>query len=113
MFFGDYFKKFYDQQAEGAKRKIDYTLNLIAQVEKVPKKFLKHVEKTDGLYEVRTGFGNSAFRIFCFFDQDKALILLNGFVKKKTKIPKNELLLAEKLRKRYLTDKSSGDRPYE
>ena len=113
LFFGEHFEDFYDRQAKGAQEKIDQVLNLIVHVENVPKKFLKHVENTDGLYEIRISFGHSAFRIFCFFDAERTLILLNGFMKKKKKISKNELLFAEKRKKEYFVQKSYGDRSHE
>ncbi|MDP2926947.1 MAG: type II toxin-antitoxin system RelE/ParE family toxin [bacterium] len=113
LFFGEYFEDFYDRHAKGAQAKIDQVLNLIAHVENVPKKFLKHVENTDGLYEIRISFRHSALRIFCFFDAERILILLNGFMKKKKKLPKNELLFAEKRKKEYFDQKLLGDRSHE
>jgi len=107
-FFGSNFEEFYNRQSKGAKRKIDHVLKLIAHIEKVPIKFLKHVENTDGLYEIRISFGNAALRIFCFFDSERKLIVLNGFVKKKEKLPKNELVFAEKRKKEYFIQKSTG-----
>jgi hypothetical protein len=31
----------------------------------VPEKFLKHIEGTKGLYEIRIEVGHSIFRVFC------------------------------------------------
>ncbi|MBI0399044.1 type II toxin-antitoxin system RelE/ParE family toxin [Cyclobacterium marinum] len=36
--------------------------------------------------------GSDIFRIFCFFDEGKLVVLMNGFQKKTQKTPKNEIL---------------------
>ena len=41
------------------------------------------------------------YRIFCCFDQDTLVVLFNAFQKKTQKTPKQELALAEKLKKEY------------
>ena len=54
-----------------------------------------------GLYEIRVQQGSDIFRIFCFFDQGKLIILANGFQKKTQKTPKNEIEFALKIKKEY------------
>jgi phage-related protein len=105
VFFGPYFSSFYGQQTEKARRKIDYVLSLVGDVEKVPEKFLKHLEGTEGLYEIRIRAGNDAHRFFCFFDERRLLILLNGFQKNSGKTPSAEISRAKRLRKEYLANK--------
>jgi phage-related protein len=46
---------------------------------------------TKGLYEARIQLGSDIWRVFCFFDNGKLVILLNGFTKKTQKTPKNEI----------------------
>jgi len=75
-------------------------------VDKIPEKFLKHLEGTDGLYEIRIEAGSNIFRIFCCFDRGNLVVLLNGFHKKTQKTPKREIELAEKLKKEYFSLKS-------
>ncbi|MEQ8628169.1 type II toxin-antitoxin system RelE/ParE family toxin, partial [Ekhidna sp.] len=53
------------------------------------------------LYEMRMISGTNIYRIFCFFDKGKLVVVLNGFQKKTQKTPKNEIKLAEKLQKQY------------
>jgi hypothetical protein len=48
-----YFLNFYEAQIEKVQRKIEWTLNLIQVMERVPEKYFKHIEGTKGLYEVR------------------------------------------------------------
>ena len=74
---------------------------MIKQVEKVPEKFLKHIEGTNGLYEIRIEYQSNIYRIFCCFDKGRIIILFNGFQKKTSKTPKNELEKAMKLMKEY------------
>ena len=63
-------------------------------LQRVPETYLKHIEDSDGLYEIRVQVGSDIFRIFCFFDQGQLVVLANGFQKKTQKTPKNEIDLA-------------------
>lgn len=72
----------------------------------VPDKFLKHLEGTDGLFEIRVKVGSDVYRIFCFFDEGNLIILLNGFQKKTVKTPKSEIDRAERLKRKYYEEKS-------
>lgn len=58
---------------------------MIEELERVPETYLKHIEETDGLYEVRIKQGSDIFRIFSFFDKGKLIVLANGFQKKTQK----------------------------
>jgi phage-related protein len=80
-------------------------LQLIATLDRVPEKYFKHINGSTGLYEIRVEVGSDIFRIFCFFDKGKLVILVNGFQKKTQKTPKNEIELAEKLKKQYFDEK--------
>jgi len=102
-FYGHHFQDFYLSVDEKVQVKIEHVFRLIKTVEKVPEKFLKHVEDTDGLYEVRIEVGSNIYRIFCCFDKGNLVVLFNAFQKKSQKTPKREIELAEKLRKEYFT----------
>ncbi|MBU2884156.1 type II toxin-antitoxin system RelE/ParE family toxin, partial [Gilvimarinus agarilyticus] len=67
--------------------------------------YLKYLKNTDGLYEARIKLGSNIWRVFCFFDKGKLVILLNGFQKKTQKTPKNEIQKALKLKSDYYNDK--------
>ena len=82
-------------------------MELIKQVEKVPRKFLQHLEGSDGLYEIRIEYRSNIYRIFCCFDEGKLIILFNGFQKKTQKTPKNELIKAKKLMNNYFNSKKA------
>lgn len=72
----------------------------------VPEKFFKHLAGTEGLFEIRIRVGTDIYRIFCFFDEGKLIILLNGFRKKTDKTPKNEIEKAGRLKLKYYEEKS-------
>ena len=79
---------------------------MIEQLDTVPETYLKHLEGTEGLYEIRVQQGSDIFRIFCFFDEGKLVVLINGFQKKTPKTPKAEIKKATKLKADYYADKA-------
>lgn len=101
VFFKDYFEKFFIQQTEKVKARIIWTLNLIEDIERIPEVYFKHIESTNGIYEIRIKLGSDIYRIFCFFNQGKLIILANGFKKKSQKTPKKEIVRALKIREEY------------
>jgi len=92
---------------DSVKEKIGYVFRVIKTVDKVSEKFLKHIEGTDGLYEIRIEVGSNIYRIFCCFDKGNLVVLFNAFHKKTQKTPKREIELAEKLKKEYFTVKDN------
>lgn len=56
IFYENHFIEFYLSQNDKVKSKIQYVFELIKQVDRVPEKFLKHLEGTEGLYEIRIEF---------------------------------------------------------
>ena len=105
LFYGNYFLDFYSKQDDKTKRKIDFVLDLVRNVERVPIKFLKFLEGTDGLYEIRVIASSINIRILCFFDEDHIVILINSFLKKTDKTPKKELEKGLKLKAEYFIEK--------
>ena len=103
VYYKHYYLDFFQEQPEAVKLKFNWTLGIIATIERVPEKFFKHID--DGIYEVRIEVGSNIFRIFSFFDEGQLVILVNGFQKKTQKTPKNEILLAKKIKKEYFNEK--------
>ena len=103
VFYRNHFHDFFDKQSEKAKEKIDYVLFLLTHIDKVPEKFLKHIEGQKGLYEIRVEHGSNVFRIFCCFDKGKIVVLFNGYQKKSNKTSSQEIELANKLMKEYFS----------
>ena len=101
IFYKDYFEKFFVKQPEKVKEKIIWTFELIEEIERIPDRYLKHIESTQGLYEIRVKLGREIYRIFCFFDKGKLIITINGFQKKTRKTPKKEIELALRIKQEY------------
>ena len=72
---------------------------MIKIIDKVPETYLKHLEGTEKLYEIRVQSGSDIFRIFCFFDEGNLVVLVNGFQKKTQKTAKQEVVKALKIKK--------------
>ena len=64
---------------------------MIEELERIPETYLKHLQNTEGLYEIRVQSGRDIFRIFCFFDEGNLVVTINGFQKKSQKTPKKEI----------------------
>ena len=101
----DYFTDFYNKQKQKVKDKIIWTFRLIERIKQVPEDYLKHLEGTEGLYEIRIQQGSDIFRIFCFFDEGKLVVLANGFQKKTQKTPKSEIEKTLKIKSEYEKEK--------
>ena len=78
---------------------------MVEDLERVPETYLKHIENTDGLYEIRVQLGSDIFRIFCFFAKGQLVVLTNGFQKKTQKTPKKEIEMAIKIKAEYENEK--------
>jgi len=105
IFYKDYFQEFFAKQNKKVKAKIVWTFDLIEDMQRVPANYLKHIENTDGLYEIRVQSGSDIFRIFCFFDKGQLVVLANGFQKKTLKTPKQEIESALKIKAEYENEK--------
>lgn len=108
IYFKNYFLNFFDEQTEKVKEKIDHVLFVITVAERIPQKFFKHMEGTNGLYEIRVDFQGNIYRIFCCFDEGKVVVLFNGFQKKSQKTPSTEIEKATKIMNEYFDEKLKG-----
>ncbi len=106
FYYKEYYLGFYKTLDVDVKKKFNWTLKLIATLERVPAKYFNHIKNSSGLYEIRVEVGSNIFRVFSFFDKGKVIILINGFQKKSQKTPKKEIEKAEKLKKQYFDEKN-------
>jgi phage-related protein len=102
----DYFETFLLKQNTKVQDKIYKVIEIIETYERVPSNYLKIIKGTNGLYEARIQLGSNIWRVFCFFDEGKLVILLNGFTKKTEKTPKKEIDKAIGLMNMYYNEKS-------
>ena len=65
--------------------------------------YSKHVQ--DGIFELRTQFGNNLTRVMYFFFDGGKAVLTHGFIKKQQKTPPQEIERAKAYRKEYLSRK--------
>ena len=100
-----YFEEFLLAQPTKVQDKIFKVIEIIETSERVPSTYLKAIVGTKGLYEARIKLGSNIWRVFCFFDKGKLVILLNGFIKKSQKTPKKEIDKAVELMNLYYEDK--------
>ena len=87
----NYFEDFLKKQPIKVQNKIFKILEAIETLERIPTTYLKSIVETKGLYEARIQIGTDTWRVFCFFDKGKLVILLNGFQKKTQKPPTREI----------------------
>jgi phage-related protein len=97
----NYFEDFLKEQPQKVQDKIFKILEAIETLERIPTRYLVLIVGTNGLYEARIQLGTNIWRVFCFFDKGKLVILLNGFQKKTQKTPKVEIEKAINLMKEY------------
>lgn len=104
FYYKGYYLDFFETLKPEVKKKFNWTLQLIATIERVPAKYFKHITGSTGIFEVRVELGSDIYRVFCFFDKGQLIVLVNGFQKKTQKTPQNEIEMAEKLKKQYFDD---------
>lgn len=101
----NYFEEFLLKQPKKVQDKIFKIIEIIETYDRVPSTYLKVITGTNGLYEARIRLGSNIWRVFCFFDKEKLVILLNGFIKKTQKTPKKEIDKAIELMKSYYEER--------
>lgn len=103
--FKDYFKEFKKTLKQEVLMKIYQVFIYIMTEERVPTKFLKNVEGSKDLYEIRIEMEGNIYRIFCCFDEGNLVILFNAFQKKTQKTPQGEIKRAERIKEEYFVAK--------
>ncbi len=103
-----YFEEFLVKQPVKVQNKIYKILEIIEFQQFIPSRYLEHIKGTEGLYETKFSLGSDIWRVFCFFDEGRLVILLNGFQKKTQKTPKTEISTALRLKEEYFEEKRKG-----
>lgn len=106
-FYKNYFIDFYISLDSSTQEKLEYVFKVIRIVDRIPEKFLKHLEGKDGLYEIRIKAGSNIYRVFCCFDAGRIVVLFNGFRKNSRKTPRNKITKAIKLKAEYFANKNA------
>lgn len=96
--------EFLEELDEKSRRKIIYNIDK-SRFGNDPELFKK---LTAEIWEFRTRFNKNQYRIFAFWDkrdQEEILVIsTHGIIKKRSKVPKNELEKAERIRKKYFDE---------
>jgi phage-related protein len=95
-------EEFLDSLTGKQAQKVLWVLQLIEELDVIPRQYFKKLVGSEGIWEVRIQFGNDIFRLLGFFDGGTLLILTNGFAKKTQKTPPQEIALAVRHKEEYL-----------
>ena len=95
-------EEFLDSLGAKQAQKLLWVLRVVKELPRVPQQYLKKLEGTDDLWEVRAGFGGDAFRLLGFRAEGRLIILTNGFAKKTPKTPGREIALAAQRKRDHL-----------
>lgn len=95
-------EQFLASLSEGARNKIAYNIRRVLAGEMNKELFAK-LDDSDGIWEFRTLFKKTKYRLFSFWDKDTDTIVVatHGIVKKTQKTPPKEIAKAEKLKRKY------------
>jgi phage-related protein len=96
---------FFQTLPSKAMQKVAWTLELVEQLEYVPREYFKKLHGTEELWEVRVEAGSLAIRLLSFFDEGNVVVVANGFLKKSEKVPRHEIERAEQRRRDYFQEK--------
>jgi len=94
-------REFLDSLDGKQAQKIAWVLQLIEEMDRVPKQYFKKLESTDDIWEVRIQSGNNAYRLLGFWDTGKFIVLCHAFAKKTQAVPGKEIKVAEERKNDY------------
>jgi phage-related protein len=104
IFFKTYFFDFYENQEQKVKEKMDFGLFLLQYVKQVPSKHIGSTQEKN-LFYLKVKQGSNIYRIFFCYDEDKIVVVMNGFTKKTQKTPEKEIDKAISIKKQYFDEK--------
>ena len=101
-------EEFLDSLTGKQAQKVLWVLQLIEELDVIPRQYFKKLVDSEGIWEVRIQFGNDIFRLLGFFDGGTLLILTNGLAKKTQKTPPQEIALAVRRKEDYLSRRKNS-----
>ncbi len=107
--FGSYYEDFIKTLSGKERKKIDYILSLLEREDRMPVKFIKHIQEHGNLYELRMKYETNIYRVFFIFDDECIVVLFHGFQKKSQRTPKSEINKALIIREEYYEYKKEHD----
>lgn len=109
LLYKHYFLDFYKESPPNVQIKIEWTFQLISELERIPTRYFKHIESTRGLFEIRIEVEGNIYRIFSFFDSGNIIIIGNAYQKKSAKLSRKEINKALSIMKNYHHEKPKPD----
>ena len=88
-------------------QKVAWVLQLVGELDVLPRQYMKKLVNTEDIWEVRIQFAGDIFRLLGFFVHNELIILTNGFAKKTQKTPPQEIALAEQRKREFLARRQS------
>ena len=88
-----------------------YVLSLLEREDRLQTNFIKQLLR--GLYELRIKYESNIYRIFFIFDNNRIVVLFNGFQKKTQKTPRTEIDRAIKIMEDYYEYKRKNDNEHQ
>ncbi len=104
VFYKTYFFEFFESLELKVKEKIDFGLYLLQYVKQVPSKHIGSTQEKN-LFYLRVKQESNIYRIFFCYDEDKIVVIMNGFTKKAQKTPSKEIDKAISIKKQYFDEK--------
>jgi phage-related protein len=92
-------EEFLDGLSAKQAQKIAWVMELVEEIDLVPKQYFKKLINTDNIWEIRAINDGNIFRILGFLLSNECFIATNGFHKKTDKTPRSEIQLAEKYKR--------------
>lgn len=80
-------------------------MDLLTTEDRIPSHYIKFIR--DGIFEFRSNYGNTEFRVFFIYDGNTIVVLFNAFKKKTQKTPEKEIKKAIKLKEEYYATKGN------
>ena len=98
-------EEFLDTLSPKQAQKVAWVLNLIEELDVVPRQYFQKMVNTDNLWEARVKIGSNIFRLLGFFDGSKLVVMSHAFQKKTQKTPRGAIQLAENRKRDYFRRK--------
>jgi len=67
FYYKNYYLDFFNKQKPDVKKKFNWTLQLLATIDRVPEKYFKHMAGSSGIFEIRVEVGSDIFQSVFFF----------------------------------------------
>jgi len=61
FYYKNYYLEFFNELKPDVQKKFNWTLQLIATVERIPKKYFDHITNSSGLFEIRVEVGSNIY----------------------------------------------------